>query len=141
MELKEFVESTLLNIVEGVYSARTKVRQSPAAGDGAEVSPYLISHEGGQIPLGNGNGYAQLVDFDLALTVTEDKSAKGTSSSKVTVLSLPVADAGVDESSGTQTVHRIRFKVPVALPRSRDSGRERRQARAVTDDYDPYDRP
>ena len=108
MELREFVRSTLLEIVAGVTDAQkaldeegsTAVINAPAAGN---LKQYYE----------RGTRLLEMVEFDVALTVTEttDKGLGGR-------LSIAAASIGTQRGTSIENseVSRVRFQVPVVLP-------------------------
>ncbi len=76
MELKDFVSQALTQIIDGV-----KESQSGTKDGDAEINPHLnLSHSemGKQgILWAASEGAAQIVKFDVALTVTEGTGTKG----------------------------------------------------------------
>lgn len=111
MELKDFVSDTLTQIIEGVKAARNAAGESDAL-----VAPHidpLQSHleEHGMVPAGD--RVAQIVNFNVALTVTEGSGTKG--GIGVVAGAINLGSAGQSRSSNS-TVSRVQFSVPVALP-------------------------
>lgn len=75
MDLKEFVAQTLSQIVSGVKETQTEV-----AACGGQVNPHLNASPaelGRQGFLNAGGRAAQIVQFDVALTVIEGTGTKG----------------------------------------------------------------
>jgi hypothetical protein len=115
MELKEFVRSTLVEIVSGVSEAqaalieshKTAVINAPVTGD--KRAEYR----------GSGARLLEMVEFDVALTVTEttDKGIGGR-------LSIAAASIGTQRGASIENseVSRVRFKVPIALPEAPNQG-------------------
>ncbi len=95
MQLKEFVSETLKQIVEGVKDA-----QQPAYIRGAVIAPY--------------SDCLEKVEFDVAVTAVEKTEKEGKAG--IIVWSIGAGVRGEAESS-TSTVHRIKFSVPVELPK------------------------
>ena len=113
MELKDFVAQTLTQIIAGV-----KDSQVTAKGLGAEVNPRLntsYTEAGKQGFLSIGNGYAPVVQFDVALTVTEGTGTKGGIGVFAGVVNLGSSGQSTSESS---SVSRVKFSVPLVLPKS-----------------------
>lgn len=113
MELKDFISNALTQIVEGVQEAQGKVTVL-----GAEINPsvmggidYVAKHGGG-METRNGN-YAQIVEFDVAVTASEGKGTTGGIGIVAGVINL--GSSGQSTSENT-SVSRLKFKVPVALP-------------------------
>jgi hypothetical protein len=112
MELKEFVKATLASIIEAVSEAQEGAH-------GGNVSPHP-SRRAGNLQEGSYEStwglYASPVRFDVAVTVTgADKLEGGV---KVSVLALS-AGGGASTSNEKQSVSRVQFEVPLALPTSR----------------------
>ncbi len=108
IELGAFVQETLVQIVEGVRGA-----QSATEGTGAVVSPKSVQ------VVQSGTAYvktgllpvARLVEFDVAVTASEEVGAKG----KIGVFSLGLgAEAG--GSTASSVVSRVKFGVFIQLP-------------------------
>jgi hypothetical protein len=114
MELKEFVTQTLGQIVSGVKDA-----QADALALGGEVNPHLnTTHTelGKQGFLWAGGRYAQVVHFDVALTVTEGTGTKG--GIGVFTGAINLGSAGQSKSENTSVSH-VKFSVPLVLPQSK----------------------
>jgi hypothetical protein len=76
MDLKDFVSKTLCQIVEGVQAAQSQIEVK-----GAVINPALMGdfaqvakHGGGLMT--SAGGYAQVVEFDVALTVRKVPAQK-----------------------------------------------------------------
>ncbi|MBP6260958.1 MAG: hypothetical protein KA361_00855 [Chromatiaceae bacterium] len=112
MDLKEFVSQTLLQIIEGVHEC-----QEQAKAFGAEVNPHLNSTHtemGKQNILWAGGRPAQIVQFDVALTVIEGTGTKGGIGIFAGAINLGSSGQSQSESS---IVSRIKFGVPMVLPK------------------------
>jgi len=112
MNLDDFVSETLKQIIKGVVVAQefgntcnTKVNPITAR-FGSSTGGLAYCHETG-VPL-------QHVEFDVAVTVSEEKS---TSEEGVVMGSISISPAN---SSTTQSssISRIKFQVPILLPTS-----------------------
>jgi hypothetical protein len=113
MDLREFVTQTLTQVVEGVKEAQTQVDAH-----GAEINPPLQSSQeqlGKQGFLFTLEGPAQIVQFDVALTVVEGTGTKGGIGVFAGVVTLGSSGESQKESS---SVSRVKFSVPMRLPRS-----------------------
>ena len=108
MELKEFIEETLMQIVEGVKSA-----QGRGLVFGAVINPgYVDAKE--QRATYNSVGYTiNEVEFEVTLTVTEGiENKKG-----IGVAFGNFAIGGQNKSDVNNTsLTKIKFSVPVGLP-------------------------
>lgn len=113
MDLREFVKATLVEIVGGVQDARDEIERE---GSNAYVAPIVRDSERNDLTS---------VAFDVAVTATETADGKAEAGIKVWALRLG-ASGGV--SSGSESVSRIQFAVPVMLPGKVPE--EDRQARA-----------
>lgn len=114
MELKEFLEQTLVQIVEGVVGAQEKVKQH-----GGQVVPHFTvpSSDGAKLGLvAAGGNIAQLVQFDVALTTVEGTGSKG--GIGVFVGAVNLGSAGQSKSEQTALSH-VKFCVPLRLPYDR----------------------
>ena len=107
MDLKQFVQSTLVEIIEGVKQAQALVTDSGATINATVgMGPYEDKYE------------TQHIEFDVAVTAGESSEAKGAMGAGILVLPFRLgAKASAAESETSSTVSRIRFKVPVQLPR------------------------
>src|SRR5260370_33921195 len=93
MELKDFVSRTITDIIEGVREAQA------AAGSDAYVNPGIGR---------------EIVEFDVALTVTEAAEKKG--GGGITVAGFLKAEGGGGSSSSNSSISRVKFSVAVKLP-------------------------
>jgi len=111
MDLQDFVSMTLTQIISGVKSAQTAAHEH-----GGVVNPCLNSgtvESGKQGFLWCKSGYAQVVQFDVALTVTEGTGSKAGIGVFAGAVNLGAAGQSKSEQS---TVSRIKFAVPLILP-------------------------
>jgi hypothetical protein len=141
MDLKEFVQDVLVQIVEGVSTAQRKLGTStakinPPLAQKAEQAPggqwhSTIDkenlHAANLIATHYADGYADIIEFDVAITVEssgkEDSESEksGDGGVKLHVLSAGISVQSKQSSSSESTqsnVSRIKFRVPVQLPRS-----------------------
>ncbi len=117
MELKDFVEETLLQIIQGVKSAQEKGLK-----DGAIISPGYIDTKN-QRSTYNGTEYTiNEVEFEVELTVTEGKENK----KGIGVAFGSFAIGGQNKSDANNTsLTKIKFSVPVGLPPIKTTGKKR----------------
>lgn len=109
MDLKDFIQSAVSQIVEGMVAA-----QAAAATHGATLNPAF---EGGK---GNASGAGQAaagarvsnIAFDVAVTAVEDAGAEGRAT-------LRVAGAGAKPHPQGEEVTRLQFSLPIVLPEAR----------------------
>lgn len=95
MDVKEFVSETLRQIVDGVVDAQRHTKEKNAV-----IVPYYDSRK--------------MVNFDVAVTVVEGKETTGKAG--ISVWSIGAGLGGKTESSSS-TVSRIKFDIPVDLPK------------------------
>ena len=111
MDLKEFVKETLTQIAQGVSESQAQVYQlggavNPAMRGVIAKDAYFGDMHDGQ--------HVFLVDFDVAITATEETRANAKAKLKVATLLSLGGGGGTNESQASTS--RIRFKVPLALP-------------------------
>ena len=115
MNLDDYIAETLRQIASGVTKAQDAVAQA-----GGEVNPPMRSNSTvnsaiGMIPTEQTGVYAQLVRFDVALTVKEGTGTKGGIGVATGVINLGSAGQSSNENT---SVNHVQFAVPVVLPRS-----------------------
>jgi hypothetical protein len=111
VDLREFITQTLTQIASGVRDA-----QATARSVGAEVNPHITT----TWPEASKHGFlnaserfASIVQFDVALTVTEGTNTKGGIGVFAGAINLGSSGQSQNEQS---TVSRIKFTVPIVLP-------------------------
>ena len=115
MELKEFITEALSQIVEGVSEAQKRLSNS-----GAEINPKVLGTS--DMIAGNGGGirtqsenFAQIIEFDVAVTATEGSGKKG----GIGIVAGPVTIGTAGHSNlENSSISKIKFNVPLALPRA-----------------------
>jgi len=110
MDLKDFVSQSLIQIVEGVVSASSRVAEL-----GGAVSPeYNAKTEGALGRSRDGKSRpVQAVEFDVAVVAGSESSMEGGGGLKISVISIGAKGSGTDRE---QTTSRIQFVVPLQLP-------------------------
>jgi hypothetical protein len=113
MKLDEFVSEAITQILKGV-----ELSQSGELG--GHVNPWIRA-VGDSAPKGkyftaNNSTIVQMVSFDIAVTVEEGLAtgAKG----RVTVAGMAGAEGNQSVSGSESKISRIRFEVPISLPRT-----------------------
>ena len=109
--LKDFVAETIIQIIEGV-----KIAQERAASLSAEVNPgvYMEQKHRTDVVGVQGARTAQMIEFDVALTTSEKGGVEG----GIFVLGgLLGAGAKSKLEASSIAINRVRFSVPVVLPR------------------------
>ena len=116
MELKEFISQSLVQIIEGVKDAQSKVN-SQTAKINPEMQRILNESSGGYAAFGWAKGGGPnpvfLVDFDVAVTAEEGKNTKGGVGVVAGVFALGTQGQSQKANSA---ISRIQFKVPLLLP-------------------------
>lgn len=112
MDLREFVAETLIQIVQGVSDAQVEQERL-----GANINPRILGSPEHFAKLGfleTGDSPAQVVQFDVALTVKDATGTKG----GIGVVS-GIFNLGSSGQSQTENlaVSRVKFSVPLTLRR------------------------
>lgn len=120
MDLKTFVEDSLVQICEGIKAA-----QERTAGTGAYISPALSSANEAAGSEEDLQLFTQDVVFDLAIEVVSQEGSSNKNSGKLVLCIASIFNAGIkgesqrsQESKGSY-VSRMRFTIPVCWPRVR----------------------
>jgi hypothetical protein len=113
MDLKDFIQTAVTQIVEGVVAA-----QATAAAHRVAVNPAVDPG-----PRGNPAGHAadgsrlSTISFDVAVTGVEGSVAQG--SAKLQVAGTWSARAGAETSASGEHCTRLQFSLPIAFPETR----------------------
>jgi hypothetical protein len=103
MELEEFIQSSLLQIMRGITAARLEWdRAGNVSGDGV-ISPAWDSPE-------YFKNRVQEVKFDVAVTAATKTEGAGTGGVRVVALDLT---GKIGRSTENSTVSRISFSIPI----------------------------
>lgn len=109
MELKDFVKTTLVEIAEGVKEAQDATTEMGAAINPSAMYDNLAKgtmlHDG--VPI-------QEIEFDVAVVAREEADVTPGGGISIVVLKAEVNGKFAYENTA---VNRIRFHVPIALPR------------------------
>jgi hypothetical protein len=116
VNLRKFVALTVAQIVQGVNDAQAEVKDL-----GAEVNPNLSGSVPKEFVFAAGQ-WATVVFFDIGVTVTEGAGAKG--GIGVFTGAFNLGSAGQAQTENT-AVNRVRFALPLTLPRKRKSSQGR----------------
>ncbi|AIF98281.1 hypothetical protein [Alteromonas australica] len=113
MELKDFVQESLLSIIDAVHDAQDKAMEKGAIINPGGLTRGTQNLEANSVWDNTTNNYARNVNFDIAITA-EDQAKGG---AKIKVLSgLLGGDVGGEKSSKNSIASRIQFNVPILLP-------------------------
>ena len=113
MDLKDFIQTAVTQIVEGVVAA-----QAAATTHGVAVNPAVEPS-----PRGHAAGHAadgsrvSNISFDVAVTGVEGSVAQG--SGKLQVAGTWSARAGAETSASGEHCTRLQFSLPIAFPEAR----------------------
>jgi len=108
MNVKDFVEATLTQIVEGTNAAAEKIK-----GSGVSISPKNIrgSHSALAIDYVT-DDMVNLIEFDIAITVNEND--KGEGGAGITIAGIHLGGK-VQTENLSETVSRVKFMIPMKL--------------------------
>lgn len=117
MELQEFVEQTIIQVVRGVEAAQASLVDSKAKVnpllDGSGSTADFTSNGLARMKQRDGGGLAQIVKFDVALTVVESTGGKAGIGVFSGAFNL---GAGAKTDLSNSYVSRVQFTVPLSLP-------------------------
>lgn len=111
MDLRDFVAETLIQIADGVKQAQEKT-----TGTGARVNPRLTggaTHAAQHGFLPASGAPAQIVQFDVALTVKEGTGTKG--GIGIFAGAITIGSSGQSNAENS-SISRVKFCVPLSLP-------------------------
>ena len=120
MQLKDFVSESLVEIIEGLEDAQTRIQSSDAKVVPEINKLFVNSNTGGtNLAFGydkNGN-VMHHIEFDVAVTASEGKETKG--GIGVVAGMFALGSQGASQEAN-QSISRIKFKVPVSFPRHKN---------------------
>jgi len=121
ISLKDFISDTLVQIVEGVMHAQ----QETEGKKGVMINPRVpvgerLNADGLVYDSSNDRG-ASLVHFDVAVTVSKEKSASAGGKAEIKgFIGVVAGSVGLGAEGKTDTAKseesRIRFVIPISLP-------------------------
>lgn len=123
MNLEDFVEASLKQIITGVRKAQEATRLPGKHTTEADLINPALMYGADSAPKGKhyatvGRNLVHFVEFDVAVTTDSSSGAKGGLSLKVAGIGFDGGTTGTDRNTA---VSRIRFEVPLMLPRTSDS--------------------
>lgn len=110
MELQQFVELALTQIVAGVAAAAVKVGEQ---GGSLNPSRETIDKVTAWARAGRGFVPIENIEFDVAVTASDSK--EGSAGVGISVFGAKVGATGQGATENT-TVSRVKFSVPMVLP-------------------------
>jgi hypothetical protein len=114
MDIKQFLSESINEIVDGVVLAQEKTRSK-----GAIVNPSGLNFKSEAFPMFNidDNSATAVIDFDLAITISEDKKSETKLNVSAGIFGIGAkGDVGGGSSEKESNIHRLKFKIPVHLP-------------------------
>jgi hypothetical protein len=116
MDLKDFVATTLKDLVEGIVEAQKQVEVH-----GAHINPGNLMRNVSDVGENSiwdnrDNNYARVVSFDVALTIEEGTSTNGKVGVAIGVFKL---GAGGSSDNRQLAVNKVQFSVPILFPASK----------------------
>jgi hypothetical protein len=111
MDLREFVHGALKDLVLGIQDAQKE------EGIGSYIAPEGIGSH--QFPANSGVSHSSrfistVMQFDVAVTAERGKTGGGTAGIRIAVVE---AKLGGEAETKDTTVSRVRFSVPILMPR------------------------
>jgi hypothetical protein len=122
MDIAEFVEATLCQIIDGVSRAQKATRLAGKHVSEADIINPPVMYSGDSAPKGKyyatqARNLVHFVQFDVAVTTEATDAVSG--GGKIRVLGIGAGAEGSMSSKET-VASRVKFEVPIALPRSKD---------------------
>lgn len=128
MDLKEFIKESLIAIIGGIADAQKEVQKN-----GGEINPPVDARENptttkplmttSKLPpsqrlyTSDPRTLINLVEFDVAVTTTEEKGSQGGAAAGIKVMAISASVGGGKQlSARSQEASRIKFSIPIALP-------------------------
>ncbi len=124
IELKEFVEETIKNVLEGVDAARSNYGNRVAPPEAATVKidgqPAVAAHDG---------TFWTVVNFDVTVTASKKTEAKAGAKAGFKILLFGSGTAelegSVNTGSGSLSVQKVSFALPIRLSDMQDCRQSR----------------
>lgn len=108
MELQKFLSESLKQIIDGTVEA-----QEYASTKSAFVNPEKLHAGTGTIGSYNLPSLGRLIDFDIAITVSEQDGKSGGGSISIASFKL---GGDISNSTNNSTITRLKFSIPLFLP-------------------------
>lgn len=110
MELKDFIKITLTSISGAISESQTELQNK-----GIIINPEKvgIGKNGEKLLQNNGSRYIQNLEFDILVTVQDQKTDNGKAELKVA--SIINIGGGLTQGKSSQNQSRIKFNIPVAF--------------------------
>ena len=123
MNLEEFVQATLCQIIGGVRKAQEETRLPDRHHSEADLINPRVMYSADNAPKEKyfarvDRNLIHFVSFDVAVTSEQSTQGNGGFSIKVAGLGLNASASGTDRDT---VVSRVKFEIPLAYPQSSDS--------------------
>lgn len=113
MKIKDFITESLKEIAEGIRQAQDEVHAIINPGRLDEVDQKTPDHNSKFLIANKTMGrLAQVVDFDVAVTVSEESTREGGTGLMVVGIGLGIKGGN---NVSTSSVSRIKFSIPVVF--------------------------
>lgn len=119
MELKEFVKSSLTEVLQGVEEAKEELGTNASGSSKVSPTQTVIEQDKTYSAFAEGKrddheiSPVFLINFDVAVTISATKSGKG--GGGISVLGAKIGGEGAISGEESRA-SRIRFSVPVVMP-------------------------
>ncbi|ATZ74166.1 hypothetical protein CWC33_10895 [Idiomarina sp. X4] len=117
MNLKEFISESIVEIVEGIVDAQSRI-QSDDAKIVPEISKVFTQSQTGGTNLALGwdkqSNLIHSVEFDIAVTANEGTETRGGIGVVAGVFALGSQGKSLESN---QSISRLKFRVPISFPR------------------------
>ena len=114
MELKDYISETLVQIAEGVISAKEKLE-----GKDVIINPNPTFHSDGQFWIGKNQEFGsverwvQLIELNISTEIVESTEGNGGAKVGIGVLNI---GTGIKESGEQKNANSVKFAIPICLP-------------------------
>lgn len=108
MDLRKFISETLTQIIAGISDAQTNMVEFQKKCELDATAPYVNPN-----PVSENHKKLSEIEFDVAVTVSEEKSGEGAGGLSVMGVSIG-GKKGTDQVNSS--VSRIKFSIPVSYP-------------------------
>lgn len=117
MDLKEFISESIVEIVEGIVDAQSRIKSDDALIIPSVQNVFTQSQSGGtNLAIGwdkKGN-MIHSVEFDVAVTSSEGTETKGGIGVVAGIVALGSQGKSLENN---QSISRLKFRIPISFPR------------------------
>lgn len=108
MDLRKFIAETLTQIIGGINDAQQNMLEFQKDENSDYTAPYVNPN-----PASDHSKKLSDIEFDVAVTVSDGKSAEG--GGGLSVMGVSIGGKGASEQTNS-SVSRIKFSIPVSYP-------------------------